>query len=82
MGADHDDVVQTQFGPRAQAYVDSPVHARGADLEALERLVRQAAPCRALDLGCGEGRLSRFLRSLGHLVAEPAGQPGRRARQQ
>jgi hypothetical protein len=37
----HDDVVQDQFGPRAEAYVQSPVHASGEDLDALESLVRR-----------------------------------------
>ena len=29
----HDDSVQNQFGPQAQAYLTSAVHARGPDLE-------------------------------------------------
>ena len=35
----HDSVVADQFGPRAEAYVASAVHARGEDLEDFERLV-------------------------------------------
>ena len=38
------------------------------NLPALRELLSQPGK-RTLDLGCGEGRLSRFLRSLGHRVA-------------
>ena len=34
----HEKVVEAQFGPRAKAYVESAVHAQGADLDALEAL--------------------------------------------
>ena len=47
----HEAVVDAQFGPRAQAYVQSAVHASGEDLDALEALARRRRPTRALDLG-------------------------------
>ena len=53
MQAAHEKVVEAQFGPRARAYVESAVHATGEDLEALEAIVRQRRPTRALDLGTG-----------------------------
>jgi hypothetical protein len=44
MTRSHDDLVQDQFGPRADAYVQSPVHAAGEDLDALEALAEHARP--------------------------------------
>jgi ubiquinone/menaquinone biosynthesis C-methylase UbiE len=56
---DHAAQVATQFGPRAAAYVASPVHANGADLEQLAEIARtMPASARALDLGCGGGHAS------------------------
>jgi hypothetical protein len=54
-GLSHDQsqLVDAQFGPRAKAYVESAVHARGPDLEALEVVVSGVQPARALDLGTG-----------------------------
>ncbi|GAA4330853.1 class I SAM-dependent methyltransferase [Pigmentiphaga soli] len=63
----HQKAVEAQFGPRAKAYVESAVHARGPDLEALEALVGQLKPARALDLGAGGGHVS-------YLMARHAGQ--------
>ncbi len=57
----HHSVVESQFGPRAQAYVDSAVHAQGEDLQRLNSIVRDAAPDRALDLGCGGGHVAYVL---------------------
>ncbi|MDJ0447806.1 class I SAM-dependent methyltransferase [Methylocystis sp. JR02] len=54
----HETVVAAQFGPRARAYVQSAVHAQGADLEALENIVAAIAPERALDIGAGGGHVS------------------------
>ena len=53
---DHRAQVSEQFGPRAAAYVESAVHAQGADLRQLAELA-QALPAtaKALDLGCGGG---------------------------
>ena len=60
----HDGVVEAQFGPRARAYVESAVHASGPDLEALEAIVRAAAPRRAIDLGTGGGHVAYLLARL------------------
>lgn len=66
MSRAHEKVVGEQFGPRAKAYVESAVHSAGQDLDALEALVREAAPAHAIDLGCGGGhvayRLARHAR--------------------
>jgi SAM-dependent methyltransferase len=57
----HETVVEAQFGPRAKAYVESAVHSRGPDLEALETIVREVRPARAIDLGCGGGHVAYLL---------------------
>ncbi|MCL2872640.1 MAG: class I SAM-dependent methyltransferase [Betaproteobacteria bacterium] len=54
----HESVVEAQFGPRAQAYVESAVHAQGQDLDALDGIVRALRPAHALDLGAGGGHVS------------------------
>ncbi|MFT8777015.1 MAG: methyltransferase domain-containing protein [Gluconacetobacter liquefaciens] len=46
------------YGTRAPDYVTSAVHAEGADLEAIERLVAGKGLRRVLDLGCGGGHVS------------------------
>ena len=58
MSRAHEKVVDEQFGPRARAYVESAVHSAGHELDALEALVREAAPAHALDLGCGGGHVA------------------------
>ena len=58
MTRSHDAIVETQFGPRANDYVRSAVHAQGEDLDALEAIVRDRAPSRALDLGSGGGHVA------------------------
>ena len=56
----HEESVHTQFDPRAQAYLGSAVHARGADLECARAWVAAHLEGRgeALDVGCGAGHLS------------------------
>ncbi len=56
----HEQAVQSQFDPRAQAYLTSAVHSAGPDLERAKALVAQAVPpaTQALDIGCGGGHLS------------------------
>lgn len=51
-------LVGDQFGARATAYLQSAVHAQGADLEALANLGRGQTQARVLDLGCGGGHVS------------------------
>lgn len=50
--------VADHYGPRADAYVASAVHASGADLDQIEEAVRDRGFTRALDLGCGGGHVS------------------------
>jgi len=61
MSKAHDALVRGQFGPRANAYVQSTVHAQGADLAALETVVEKIKPGRALDLGSGGGHAAYVL---------------------
>lgn len=51
-------LVGGQFGPQAKAYLNSTVHAAGADLEALAALAAARPGARALDLGCGGGHVT------------------------
>jgi ubiquinone/menaquinone biosynthesis C-methylase UbiE len=56
---EHHDKVDRQFGSRAQAYLQSAVHARGQDLQHLAALAATlSAGARVLDLGCGAGHAS------------------------
>ncbi|SDC88347.1 Methyltransferase domain-containing protein [Sphingomonas sp. YR710] len=54
----HDDVVDRQFGPRANAYVASPTHAGGPDLDRIETIARAFPHAKVLDLGCGGGHVA------------------------
>ena len=54
----HDMLVQDQFDPRAESYVQSAVHAAGDDLDALEAVVQREQPRRAIDLGAGGGHVA------------------------
>lgn len=54
----HEALLGQQFGSRAAAYLNSAVHAQGADLAALADLVRGRADAHVLDLGCGGGHVS------------------------
>lgn len=47
-----------QFGASARSYLESPVHAQGADLDRLRDLAQKARPASVLDLGCGAGHAS------------------------
>lgn len=64
----HEAVVENQFGPKADAYVKSAVHASGEDLDVLEQIARQTSPVRALDIGSGGGhaayRLARHAKAV------------------
>src|SRR5437867_11053880 len=54
----HESLVSDQFGSQAAAYLKSVVHARGADLDQIEKLVHGQSGARVLDLGCGGGHVS------------------------
>lgn len=54
----HERFTAAQFGPRAAAYVASPVHAGGPDLQDLAVLVQARPGGLVLDLGCGGGHVS------------------------
>jgi SAM-dependent methyltransferase len=55
---DQDSLIRQQFGTAAAGYVNSPVHAHGADLVRIGRIAREVAPARALDLGTGGGHVA------------------------
>jgi len=61
MSETHDILVQSQFGPTAQAYVASAVHAEGADLVHIAARAAALRPAHALDLGCGGGHVAYAL---------------------
>ncbi|MEQ9638678.1 MAG: class I SAM-dependent methyltransferase [Alphaproteobacteria bacterium] len=54
----HEALVGAQFGSRAEAYLNSAVHAQSPDLHALVDLMRDRADARVLDLGCGGGHVT------------------------
>ncbi len=57
----HDALVAEQFGPQAQSYLTSAVHAQGEDLVQFAALVGSRPEASALDLGCGGGHISFLL---------------------
>ncbi|MET0292049.1 MAG: class I SAM-dependent methyltransferase [Steroidobacteraceae bacterium] len=67
----HAETVQGQFDPQARAYLTSPVHARGADLEEAGLLIATLpADSIAIDVGTGAGHLAFLLaRKLAAVVA-------------
>ncbi|WP_171963053.1 class I SAM-dependent methyltransferase [Bordetella trematum] len=54
----HDDAVQRQFSPRAEAYLTSAVHAQGEDLRQMAEIASAHPQARVLDMGCGGGHVS------------------------
>jgi ubiquinone/menaquinone biosynthesis C-methylase UbiE len=54
----HKALVGGQFGSRAEAYLNSAVHARSPDLDALVTLMKERPQVRVLDLGCGGGHVA------------------------
>ena len=54
----HTGKVAKQFGAVAEAYLSSPVHSQGMDLEAIADRLRNRSEATVLDLGCGAGHLS------------------------
>lgn len=65
---DHASLVQEQFSPQAQAYLQSEVHAKGDDLERIQRLLSEYPQAEVLDLGCGGGHVSYAAAPLAHRV--------------
>ncbi len=58
------------YGARADAYVQSQVHASGEDLDEMEAVLRGRRASRVLDLGCGGGHVSyRAARYADNVVA-------------
>lgn len=55
---DQQKLVAAQFGPRAEAYVTSAVHAGGEDLARIKAWAAQHKPARTLDMGCGGGHVA------------------------
>jgi len=54
----HEALVGGQFGSRAEAYLNSALHARSPDLDALVALMNSWPKARVLDLGCGGGHVT------------------------
>lgn len=68
----HEQTVQQQFDPRAEAYLASAVHSAGPDLEYARELVAKTLGhgVAALDIGCGAGHLAFALaRHVDRMVA-------------
>ena len=61
MQKQHETNVQNQFGPRAEAYVASAVHATGEDLARISERAAATEPKHAIDLGCGGGHVAYAL---------------------
>jgi SAM-dependent methyltransferase len=59
------DLAGRQFGPKAENYLTSTVHASGADLQRLTELAAASGSRDALDLGCGAGHASFALARAG-----------------
>jgi ubiquinone/menaquinone biosynthesis C-methylase UbiE len=64
----HQDIVSSQFGQRAEAYLHSAVHAQGEDLEELARIIGAYPQAQVLDLGCGGGHAAYRVAPLVDLV--------------
>jgi ubiquinone/menaquinone biosynthesis C-methylase UbiE len=54
----HHDQVADAFGSTAAAYLTSPTHASGADLDTLAQAIASTPGAEVLDLGCGAGHAS------------------------
>ncbi|MFM2484947.1 class I SAM-dependent methyltransferase [Celerinatantimonas yamalensis] len=54
----HEQLLQAQFSPQANAYLHSEVHAKGDDLQLVRQLVGEQPQARVLDMGCGGGHVS------------------------
>lgn len=66
----HEQVVQSQFGEQAAAYLNSAVHAQGVEFAQLQAEVAGRGDARVLDLGCGAGHVAFHVAPLvGEVVA-------------
>lgn len=54
----HSSSITQQFGPQANAYLTSTVHAQGEDLMQIAGLFADLPQTQVLDLGCGAGHVS------------------------
>jgi SAM-dependent methyltransferase len=54
----HEQSIARSFGPQADAYLRSEVHATGRDLEWLAAAIAETPGAAVLDLGCGAGHAS------------------------
>jgi ubiquinone/menaquinone biosynthesis C-methylase UbiE len=57
-GRTQEELVAAQFDSHADAYLKSPIHAKGEDLPALTAIVQGRRDAILLDLGCGSGHVS------------------------
>lgn len=64
----HHEKVADAFGATAAAYLSSPSHASGADLQTLAAEVATAPDAAVLDLGCGAGHVSFAVAPHAHSV--------------
>ncbi len=72
----HNDIVNSQFGPQAHAYLASAVHASGEDLDRMAGLVGRRPDAVALDMGCGGGHATfRLAPLVGKVVACDLSEP-------
>src|SRR5690606_6387372 len=68
--------VAARYGSRADAYVESTVHAAGEDLDLIETAVHGRSDARVLDLGCGGGHVSyRVAPHVAEVVAVDISEP-------
>ena len=58
MSNHHEALVKSQFGGQATAYLQSSVHAQGADLRRLSEWLADDNSAELLDVGCGAGHAS------------------------
>ncbi len=58
MNNHHEALVKSQFGGQATAYLQSNVHAQGADLRRLSEWLSEDGEATVLDVGCGAGHAS------------------------
>lgn len=58
MSNHHEALVQSQFSGQAAAYLQSSVHAQGADLRRLSEWIADDTTATLLDVGCGAGHAS------------------------